>query len=154
MEVSNTVIAIFDNGSKANNAIQQLVNCGFDRGFIDYNFHTDSSSDWQVRPSTHRLFSFFRTLFPHEEAVRYYHTAMESGYIISVAVASMMEGLRVARLLDACGSVPFETREGQTKTLISPIVVPEPLRLREERVSVISDQEQVALKDLESVIRE
>ena len=145
----HTVVGIFDNASQAQQAVEQLVNNGFDRSQVDLSAGmrgqpTDSSAvipDRHVNTSGTRteelvddtkdvgssIGNFFSNLFggDDDEDTRKYAQVASEGSVVMVHAQTEEEAERAADLLDEAGAVDVNERAaayGYTNATAAPVV--------------------------------
>jgi uncharacterized protein (TIGR02271 family) len=132
--MANTVVGFFDSASEAQNAVEQLVENGFNRNNIDVSGSSNSTtvadtsysdgSSATTSSDTHRdsdhdsgnaVTRFFKNLFggDDDEANRYSTVAERSGVIVTVHTDSDDEAERAADLLDDYGAVNVDERASE-----------------------------------------
>jgi hypothetical protein len=115
-----TVIGIFENTSDAENAVERLVNSGYDRGLIDVarnessgNSQPESAAGTGIDDETRsdRIANFFGALFNDEnETYKYSAIARDAAAVISVQANGERESARVIEILDECGAIDVEEK--------------------------------------------
>jgi uncharacterized protein (TIGR02271 family) len=116
---------MFDNASEAQQAVQELLNKGFNQSNIDISNQnaagttgaaTTSTSDaYQDNDDNDGIGGFFKSLFSDDDdnAHRYSHVARRSGSIVTVHAQSTEEAERAADILDDNGAVDVNERASQ-----------------------------------------
>jgi stress response protein YsnF len=113
--MTQTVIALFDNSSDAQNAVEKLTNNGFSRDNIDISLNTTENmaatrttdSEKYRDPNEKGIGGFFRSLFKDDsyEADKYTAVAERANSVVTVYNASTEEAQRAADILDSSGAI-------------------------------------------------
>ena len=114
--MTNTVIGFFDHADSAQDAVNQLLQAGFDRSNIDVNKgnaiagHTATTNDSANSEKGNAISRFFSSLFgdDSEEANRYSTRGQQSDSIVTVHTISDDQAEQAADILDACGAADVE----------------------------------------------
>ena len=125
MSYSHTVVGIFDSDFDAQDAVDELINHGFDRKDIDVKnrldvngpsvqYQTDSDSRHHAHPEKHEsaITRFFTTIFGDnsDDADKHARLAIEGGAVITVYANSVEQAARAADILDNKGAVDVDDR--------------------------------------------
>lgn len=116
--MSQTVIGTFDSPSEANEAVENLINKGFNREDIELvqnNATSESNEPVENIDSGNGISHFFKNLFNDDEN----SSGSESGKrgtIISVYTQSDDEAERAADILDECGAVDIDEKDSEFRT--------------------------------------
>lgn len=124
MSYSHTVIGIFDSDFAAQDAVDALINNGFDRGEIDVrnrrdvNGHPVSKSELEHRQDQKHesgLTAFFKTIFgdKDDDADKHYRLVVEGGSVVTVYSKTGEEAMRAADILDDFGAIDVDERTSQ-----------------------------------------
>jgi stress response protein YsnF len=117
--MSQTVIALFDKSSNAQNAAERLMNNGFSHDNIDISL---STANTEAATSTESgnykdtnesgVGRFFRSLFgeDNDEAVKYTTVAERGNSVVTVYAATTEEAQRAADVLDSSGAIDVNER--------------------------------------------
>lgn len=108
--MTNTVIGFFDDSADAQEAVDQLLQAGFDKGNIDVTSgssiagRTDTSTDPGEKGNA--ITRFFSSLFGEnsDDAKRYSSMGQQSDSMVTVHTISADQSERAADILDACGA--------------------------------------------------
>jgi len=125
--MSQTVIALFDKSTDAQNAVEQLVNEGLTRANIDVSTRTStndtysSGNDYDDNRNNNNgnshesgIGHFFRSLFGNDdEADTYTRVAGRAGSIVTVHAQSEEEAERAAEILDDAGAIDVDEKASQ-----------------------------------------
>ncbi len=117
--MSHTVVGVFNNADEAKNAVDQLVNTGFDRSNIDY--ASGSASGYDAGDETRDdnesgISRFFKNLFnDNDESDRYARVA-RNGCVVTVHAQSPGEANRASELLDQYGAVDVDEKDREYRT--------------------------------------
>lgn len=116
--MAQTVIGMFESSSKAQEAVQELVESGISRDRIDVSGGNTSSSSYSSTGSTSTsddnesgISKFFKSLFggdDDDDADKYTRVASQSQSIITVHAQTRDEAERVADILDDNGAVDVD----------------------------------------------
>jgi hypothetical protein len=121
MSYSHTVVGIFESDFAAQDAVDALINKGFDRSEIDVRNHRDISGH-PVKEDTesgqfedHKesaLTSFFKTIFgdKNEEANKHYQVVSRGGAVVTVYAKTEEEAMRASDVLDDNGAIDVDDR--------------------------------------------
>jgi len=123
VNMSQTVIALFDNSSEAQDAVEQLTNEGFSRANIDISSSTTGTmaatntagSEKDNDTNESGIGRFFRSLFGDEsdDAGRYTSVAERGNSVVTVHAANAEEAERAANVLDSCGAIDVNERAAE-----------------------------------------
>ena len=114
--MQQTVIGVFDQNSDAQNAVERLVNSGFDRGLIDISHGriTAAKPDGLAmddETDSERITSFFQAAFSEEaETYKYMAAARDGAAIVSIQTNGEAEASRAMEVMDSCGAVDVDER--------------------------------------------
>ncbi|MFD2368083.1 hypothetical protein [Pseudoduganella sp. GCM10020061] len=141
--MAHTLAAVFDDRKDAEGARDQLINAGFDRSCIRLNDtnsryadasdmgNADSSLDTSATsatttttrsPDEDRSFmdsvrDFFSGLFGEEDDRHVYAEAVSRGHVVLTVQSNTQEEIeRAADLVEACGPIDIDERQGQWTT--------------------------------------
>lgn len=120
--MSQTVVGIFDTATEAQDAVQALVNSGFNREQIDLSARTgDYNNDDDVTDSHDEggIGGFFSSLFGtnnDDDRRRNYETVGKRGSIVTVHVDESDDAEQAADILDEHGAVNVDERASQYTT--------------------------------------
>ena len=106
--MSHTVVGIFNNADEARNAIEQLVNRGFDRSDVDYaagSVSGDYPDDVNRNDNENGITRFFKNLFDDKDERERYTRVAKNGCIVTVHTHSPGEAHRASEILDENGAV-------------------------------------------------
>jgi len=113
--MSKTVVALFNNSNEAQQAIDTLIDEGFDRTSVDLsnsNSNTSYSNDSTGYNDSNRdtnesgISRFFNSLFgDNDEADKYSKVAQRNSCVVTVHATSSEEAQRAADILDASGAM-------------------------------------------------
>jgi len=119
--MAQTVIGIFDNASEAQDAIDQLINDGFSRDYID--LATRNTSDLTDRDRVRdrdddegfgsSVSNFFGNLFGSDDEADKYSNVGRRGTIVTVHAQTSDEAERAAEILDEYGAVDVDERDAE-----------------------------------------
>ena len=131
MAYSHTVVGIFDSDFAAQDAVDALIDKGFDRGEIDVRNRRDvdgpSVREGKVSAyhADHKeesgLTSFFRTIFGgnDEDAEKHYRVAVEGGAVVTVYSKTTEEAMRAADILDDNGAIDVDKRDSRYRSSLA-----------------------------------
>jgi hypothetical protein len=115
-----TVIGIFENTGDAENAVERLVNSGYDRGLIDVARNSSAVEDQTQSAAgtciddetkSDRITNFFGALFDDEnETYKYSAIARDAAAVVSVQANGEREGARITEILDECGAIDVDEK--------------------------------------------
>jgi len=107
--MNQTVIALFNNASEAQQAVETLVEQGFQRYNVDISTNSTDSSSYndKTRDSNESGISrFFNSLFgDSDDADKYTRVAERNSTVVTVHAESIEEARRAADVLDASGAM-------------------------------------------------
>lgn len=120
--MAQTVIGMFESSSKAEEAVQELVEAGFTRDRIDVSRSSNAGSSYSSSGSSGTSYSdssdehesgisrFFKSLFGNDDddADKYSRVASQSQSIVTVHAQSQDEAERAADILDDNGAVDVD----------------------------------------------
>jgi len=116
--MTQTVIALFDNAGEAKQAVDTLIDQGFQRSNVDLsttgkaeNNYYDNSS-----PDTHEsgISRFFNSLFgDNDDADKYTRVAERNSNVVTVHANSMEEAHRATDILDASGAMDVNEKAAE-----------------------------------------
>ncbi len=129
--MTQTVVGLFSKPSEAQQAVDQLVNHGFDRSDVDLsigsssdvtntqNFNLDTDNDNKGEHDS-GITRFFKNLFGSDDDndtnVNRYSTAARGKSIVTVHAVSGNEAERAADILDDCGAVNVDENADEYNT--------------------------------------
>jgi stress response protein YsnF len=113
-----TVIALFNNSSDAQNAAERLMNNGFSRDNIDISLNTVNTQAATMESGNYKdtnesgVGRFFRSLFRDDsyEADKYTKVAERGNSVVTVYATTAEEAQRVANILDSSGAIDVNER--------------------------------------------
>lgn len=107
--MTQTVIALFDNSGEAQQAVDTLVEQGFQRSDVDISTSTDNNySGGNSNRDTNEsgIGRFFNSLFgDNDDADRYTRVAERNSTVVTVHTESIENARRAADVLDASGAM-------------------------------------------------
>lgn len=114
--MAQTVIGMFESSSKAQEAVQELVDAGIKRDKIDVSANSSANSSYSSSSVSGNddnesgVSKFFKSLFGDndDDADKYTHVASRSQSIVTVHAQSGDEAERVADILDDNGAVDVD----------------------------------------------
>ena len=115
--MTHTVIGIYDNKAKAQEAMQELINRGFNEANIDISTSNNHNQNLKNNNADagDSLSRFFNSLFGKgEEATRYTNVARRSS-VVTVHASSAVEAQNAARIMDQFGSIDVAARASQSE---------------------------------------
>jgi stress response protein YsnF len=160
--MSQTVIALFDKSSEAQDAVEKLVNNGFLRDNIVISLNTTDSmaatTTTDYKDTNERgIGGFFRSLFKEDtdEADRYTRVAEKANSVVTVYAATTEEARRAADLLDSSGAIDVNERATEYGYLSSSgITNKETMATRSGNVStsipVVEENVQIGKREVET----
>src|SRR2546423_1375532 len=108
VNMTQTVIALFDNSNEAREAVKKLANEGFSRENIDISVNTENTELENYKDTNESgIGRFFRSLFGDndDEADKYTNVAQRGGSVVTVHAMSAEDAQRAANILDSCGAI-------------------------------------------------
>lgn len=127
--MANTVIGLFDSATEAQQAIQALINQGFDRDRIDISANNTSTATDSTSTSTYnnadagdRVGGFFSSLFgsDNDDYNNYSEVARRGSSIVTVHAETPQQAQTAAQILDQYNAIDVDSRaaefRGQTNT--------------------------------------
>jgi len=116
--MSQTVIALFNNSSDAQNAAERLMNNGFSRDNFDISLNTVNTQAATMESGNYKdtnesgVGRFFRSLFGDDnyEADKYTRVAERGNSVVTVYAATTEEAQRAANILDSSGAIDVNER--------------------------------------------
>jgi stress response protein YsnF len=113
--MSQTVVALFNNSTEAQEAVDTLVNQGFQRTEIDIsrsNTNAEGYTDDSNKDTNESGISrFFNSLFgDNNEADRYTKVAQKNSNVVTVHAQSLADAQRAADILDASGAINVDEK--------------------------------------------
>src|SRR6476659_8941676 len=112
--MSQTVVGIFNNANEARNAVDQLINDGFDERNVDYVRGSESEAYTrnEIRNDNESgIARFFKNLFGDDDESARYSRAAKRGCIVTVHAGSIEEARRASELLDEYGAVDIDEKD-------------------------------------------
>lgn len=112
--MSHTVVGIFNNADEARNAVDELVNRGFDRSNIDYARGSASgnyTNDENRNDNESGIGRFFKNLFVDKEESDRYARVAKNGCVVTVHTQSPEEAHKASELLDEYGAVDVDEKD-------------------------------------------
>ena len=119
--MSHTVVGIFNNADEAKNAVDQLVNRGFDRSNIDYArgsasvYNTDDENRNDRNDNETGIGRFFKNLFDDKDESDRYSRVAKNGCVVTVHAQSPGEAHRASELLDEYGAVDVNEKDRENQ---------------------------------------
>ena len=125
MSYSHTVVGIFDSDIDSQDAVDALIDSGFDRKDIDINnrrnvngpsvnYQTDSDERHHAHSDKNEsaITRFFKTIFGDnsDDADKHARLAVEGGAVVTVYTNSVEQAARAADILDAKGAIDVDDR--------------------------------------------
>ncbi|MCC2546775.1 YsnF/AvaK domain-containing protein [Hymenobacter sp. BT175] len=107
--MSQTVIGVFESGSTAQQAIDQLTAKGITRDNIDVSSQS-STGDATSHSSDDSIGGFFRNLFDSDDEANTYSQVARRGTVITVHAQSPQLAENARDILDQCGAVDVNER--------------------------------------------
>jgi len=117
--MSQTVVGIFNNANEARNAVDQLLNDGFDERNVDYARGSASdtyTSDENGNDNESGISRFFKNLFGDDDESDRYSRVAKRGCIVTVHASSVEEARRASELLDEYGAVDIDEKDREYDT--------------------------------------
>ena len=117
--MSQTVVGIFNNSNEARNAVDQLLNNGFDERNVDYARGSESetyTSNENIDDNESGISRFFKNLFGDDDESARYSRAAKGGYLVTVHAGSIEEARRASELLDEYGAVDIDEKDREYDT--------------------------------------
>jgi len=115
--MTQTVIALFNNAMEAEQAVDTLVDQGFQRSNVDVSTSTDNNySNGNSNRDTNEsgISRFFNSLFgDNDDADRYTTVAQRNSTVVTVHAESMEEARRAADILDAAGAMDVDEKAAE-----------------------------------------
>jgi stress response protein YsnF len=118
--MAQTVIALFSNSNEAKQAVDELVNNGFQRTNIDISnrdtstaMGTDYESSSRDSSEKSGIGRFFSSLFGEDEADKYTTVAEKNSYVVTVHAQNMEDAQRAADILDDYGAVDVNEKASE-----------------------------------------
>lgn len=119
MSYTHTVIGVFESDYAAQDAVDALINKGFDRSEIEERNHRDISGhpekgtdpgDYHGPKKESALSSFFGTIFGNnqEDADKHYRVVSRGGAIVTVYAKNQEEAMRASDVLDDNGAIDVD----------------------------------------------
>ncbi|MDB5229999.1 MAG: hypothetical protein JWN76_804 [Chitinophagaceae bacterium] len=113
--MSHTVVGLFNNADTARNAVQKLVDDGFENSNIDCSYSgstTSGGADTGRRDHESGIEKFFRNLFgDDDDTADKYSRAGKNNTVVTVHATSDYEAKRAADLLDDFGAIDVDEDE-------------------------------------------
>jgi stress response protein YsnF len=112
--MSHVVVGIFNNADEAKNAVDKLVNSGFDRNNIDYARGSDSgyyTNDENRNNNESGVSRFFKDLFDNKDESDRYARVAKDRYVVSVYTEARGEAHRASELLDEYGAIDVSEKD-------------------------------------------
>jgi len=117
VNMTQTVIALFDNSSEAQEAVEKLTDRGFSRENIDISANTTRNveSGNYKQDNESGIGRFFRSLFGDDdnEANKYTNVAERSGSVVTVHAMSAEDAKRAADILDSSGAIDVNEKAAE-----------------------------------------
>ena len=120
MSYSHTVVGIFESDFAAQDAVDALINKGFDRSEIDVRNHRDvsghpesentASGQYKEPKKESAISSFFKTIFgdKQEEADKHYTVVSRGGAVVTVYTKNGEEAMRASDVMDDNGAIDVD----------------------------------------------
>ncbi|HYJ63007.1 MAG TPA: YsnF/AvaK domain-containing protein [Parafilimonas sp.] len=112
--MSHIVVGIFNNADEAKNAVDKLVNSGFDRSNVDYARGSDSgyyTDDENRNDNESGISRFFKDLFDNKDESNRYTRVAKDRYVVTVHTEAPGEAHRASELLDEYGAVDVDEKD-------------------------------------------
>jgi stress response protein YsnF len=110
--MSHTVIGIFNSADEANDAVQQLLQNGYNNNEVDYSGSATNYSGTDTHDDNESGISrFFKNLFGDNDESKRYSNAARNRYLVTVHASSEDEARRASNLLDEFGAIDVDTDE-------------------------------------------
>jgi len=110
--MSHTVIGIFNSADEANDAVQQLLQNGYNDNEVDYSGSATNYSGTDTHDDNESGISrFFKNLFGDNDESKRYSSAARNRYLVTVHASSEDEARRASSLLDDFGAIDVNTDE-------------------------------------------
>jgi len=108
--MSHTVIGIFNSADEANDAVQQLLQNGYNDNEVDYSGSATNYSGTDTHDDNESGISrFFKNLFGDNDESKRYSNAARNRYVVTVHASSADEARRASDLLDDFGAIDVDT---------------------------------------------
>jgi stress response protein YsnF len=117
--MTQTVIALFNNSNEATQAVDELVNNGFQRTNIDFSKGDNTAIDTEYeigsRDDSEKsgIGRFFSSLFGEDEGDKYTRVAERNSCVVTVHAQSMEEAQRAADILDDYGAINVDEKASE-----------------------------------------
>jgi uncharacterized protein (TIGR02271 family) len=154
VNMSQTVVALFDNSSQAMKAVENLTERGFARENIDVSASTANMTYKDTKETG--IGRFFRNLFrgDRDEADKYATVAEKGGTVVTVYATSTEDAERAANILDSSGAIDVNDRAAKYGYTGSGITNKETMDTRSGDVStsipVVEENVQIGKKEVET----
>lgn len=112
--MAQTVVGIFNNSNEARNAVDQLLNNGFNERDVDYARGSDSdtyASHENDNDNESGISRFFKNLFGDDDERDRYSRAAKRGCIVTVHATSIEQANRASELLDEYGAIDIDDND-------------------------------------------
>jgi len=110
--MSHTVIGIFNAADEARNAVQQLLQNGYNNNEVDYSGSSTNYSGTDTHDDNESgIGRFFKNLFGDNDESKRYSNAARNRYLVTVHATSDEQAQRAADLLDDYGAINVDTDE-------------------------------------------
>jgi uncharacterized protein (TIGR02271 family) len=111
--MSHTVIGIFNSADEAQDAVQQLLENGYNDNEVDYSGSATNYSGTDTHNDNESGISrFFKNLFGDNDESKRYSNAARNRYVVTVHAASEEEARRASNLLDGYGAIDTDENDG------------------------------------------
>jgi uncharacterized protein (TIGR02271 family) len=108
--MSHTVIGIFNSSDEAKNAVQQLLQNGYNDNEVDYSGSATNYSGTDAHNDNESGISrFFKNLFGDNDESNRYSNAAKNRYVVTVHANSAEQAQRARDLLDDYGAIDVDT---------------------------------------------
>jgi len=157
--MSQTVIGIFDYTSEAQEAVNHLVNNGYNRENVDISSRSAETEDTSISTNSNQdhhdgsIGGFFSNLFGAGDDADRYTEVGRKGSIVTVHAKSADEAEAAARILDNFGAIDVNERSEQYKTSAgtSGISNADSLKTNDaDKIKIIEEKMQVGKREVET----
>lgn len=114
--MSHTVIGIFNSSDEAKDAVQQLLQNGYNNNDVDYSGSATNYSGTDTHDDHESgIAKFFKNLFGDNDESDRYSNAAKNRYVVTVHATSDDQAQRASDLLDDYGAIDVNTDENNGK---------------------------------------
>jgi len=114
--MSHTVIGIFNSADEAQDAVQQLLDNGYNDNEVDYSGSATNYSGTGTYNDDNEnesgISRFFKNLFGDNDEGKRYSNAARNRYVVTVHASSAEEARRASDLLDEYGAIDTDENNG------------------------------------------